>query len=145
MRGSLTGRKDSMDDCVFCKISDGKLPAKIVFEDDRIVAFWDANPASPVHILIVPRKHVPTLNDIPEGDPILGDMAMVARKIARDLGVAESGYRFFINVNRGGGQVVFHLHAHVIAGNDFGTLFIQLAIAFSIAWRKLLRLIGRDR
>ncbi len=137
--------KDSMDDCVFCKIIEGKLPAEKVFENDRVVAFRDANPASPVHILVVPRKHVPTLNDIPEGDSILGDMALAARKIARDLGVDESGYRFFINVNRGGGQVVFHLHAHVIAGNDFGTLFIRMAIAFSILWRKLLRLVRRER
>jgi len=134
-----------MDECIFCKIIEGKVPAKKVFESDRIVAFLDANPASPVHILVVPREHVPTLNDIPDGDPILGEMATVARMIARDLGVAESGYRFFINVNRGGGQVVFHLHAHLIAGNDFGTLFIHMGVAFSILWRKLLRLVRRDR
>jgi histidine triad (HIT) family protein len=134
-----------MDDCVFCRIIEGKLPAEKVFENDRIVAFKDANPASPVHVLVVPRKHVPTLNDIPEGDPILSDMAVVARKVARDLGVAESGYRFFVNVNRGGGQVVFHLHAHLIAGSDFGTILIHLGVAFSVVWRKLLRLIRRNR
>ena len=84
--------------------------------------------------------HVPTFNDIPEGDPILTHMGQVARKIAKDLGVAESGYRFFVNVNRGGGQVVFHLHAHIVAGNDFGTLLIKLAIGGAILWRRLARL-----
>jgi histidine triad (HIT) family protein len=134
-----------MDDCVFCRIIEGKLPAEKLFENDRIVAFRDANPASPVHVLVVPRKHVPTLNDIPEGDPMLSDMAVVARKIAQDLGVAESGYRLFVNVNRGGGQVVFHLHAHLIAGNDFGTILIHAGVAFSVVWRKILRLIRRNR
>lgn len=129
-----------MNDCVFCNIIQGKIPAKKVYEDELVVAFHDANPTSPVHVLIVPRLHVPTFNDIPEGDPILTHMGEVARKIAKDLGVAESGYRFFVNVNRGGGQVVFHLHAHVVAGNDFGTLLIKLAIGGAILWRRLARL-----
>jgi len=130
-----------MTDCIFCKIIDGKLPARKVYEDDRVVAFWDAKPASPVHILIVPREHIPTLNDIPEEDRIVDHLSIVARKIAADLGVAESGYRFFINVNRGGGQVIFHLHAHLVAGNDFGTLFIKIGIAAAVLWRKLVRFV----
>lgn len=130
-----------MTDCIFCKIIDGKLPARKLYEDDRVVAFWDARPASPVHVLIVPRKHIPTLNDVPEEDGIVDHLSRVAKKIARDLGVAESGYRFFINVNRGGGQVIFHLHAHLVAGNDFGTLFIKVGIAAAVLWRKLVRLI----
>src|SRR5512135_611946 len=126
-----------MTDCVFCKIIEGKLPARKIYEDDRVVGFWDARPASPIHILIVPRKHVATLNDIPEDDPILGHMGRVAKSIAQSLGVADSGYRFFVNVNRGGGQVVFHLHAHLVSGNDLGTVFIKIGIATAVLWRKL--------
>jgi histidine triad (HIT) family protein len=126
-----------MDDCIFCKIIQRKVPAKIVYEDDLTVAFWDARPASPIHILIVPRKHLATFNDIPENDPILGHMGRVAKSIAQSLGVADSGYRFFINVNRGGGQVVFHLHAHLVSGNDLGTVFIKIGITAAVLWRKL--------
>ncbi len=132
-----------MSDCVFCNIIEGKIPADKVYEDELVVAFHDAYPASPVHVLIVPRQHMPTFNDIPDGDPILTHMGQVARKIAKDLGVAESGYRFFVNVNRGGGQVVFHLHAHIVAGNDFGTLLIKLAIGGAILWRRLTRLVRK--
>jgi len=71
-------------------------------------------------------------------------MCDVAKKLAQDLGVAQSGYRFFINVNRGGGQVIFHLHAHLVAGNDFGTLFIKAGIAIAVLWRKLVSLVCRD-
>ncbi|MFH0958606.1 MAG: histidine triad nucleotide-binding protein [Pseudomonadota bacterium] len=131
-----------MSGCIFCKIIEGKVPAKIVYEDELVVAFWDANPASPIHILIVPRKHVPTLNDVPDGDAILGHIGDVAKKLARELGVAESGYRFFINVNRGGGQVVFHLHAHLVSGRDMGTKFIKVAIFLAVGWRKLLKKLG---
>ena len=130
-----------MTDCIFCKIIDGRLPARKVYEDDRVVAFWDARPASPIHVLIVPRKHIPTLNDVPGEDQIVDHLARVAIKIAKDLGVAESGYRFFVNVNRGGGQVIFNLHAHLVAGNDFGTVFIKMGIAAAILWRKVLGLV----
>lgn len=126
-----------MDDCIFCKIVQGKVPAKIVYQDDLTVAFWDARPAFPIHILIVPKQHLATLNDIPDGDPILGHMGRVAKNIAQSLSVADSGYRFFINVNRGGGQVVFHLHAHVVSGRDLGTVFFNIAIAAAMLWRKL--------
>ncbi len=105
----------SQDDCIFCKIARGDASADRVYEDERVVAFWDANPARPVHILIVPREHIPTFNDIEPDNDILSHIAQIAKKIARDFGVAESGYRFFVNVNKGGGQVIFHLHAHVIA------------------------------
>ena len=134
-----------MKDCVFCNIIEGKIPAEKVYEDELVVAFHDAHPASPVHVLVVPRRHLPTFNDIPAGDTILTHMGEVARQIAGDLGVAESGYRFFVNVNRGGGQVVFHLHAHVVAGNDFGTLLIGGAVGFAILWRRLLRLARKKR
>jgi histidine triad (HIT) family protein len=87
----------------------------MAYEDERVVAFHDARPVAPVHILIVPRTHIPTLNDIQPNDDILAHVGQVARKIAEKFGVDQKGYRFFINVNRGGGQVVFHLHAHVVS------------------------------
>ena len=127
-----------MSDCIFCKIIEGKIPAKIVYQDELVVAFEDANPASPIHILIVPRKHFPTLNDVPEDSPILSHIGNVAKKIARDLGVAQTGYRFFINVNKGGGQVIFHLHAHLVSGKDIGTKFIKVAIKLAVGWRKVM-------
>ncbi len=133
---------DSVAPCIFCDIVNGKRPAEKVYEDDTVVAFWDANPASPIHILIVPRRHLATLNDVPEGDRLIAHMAEVARKIAQNFGVADTGYRFFINVNRGGGQMVFHLHAHVVAGNDFGTNFIKIGITLAILWRKAFRGFG---
>lgn len=106
---------DPATDCVFCNIVRKEIPADIVYEDDLVVSFWDAKPARPVHILIVPREHIPTLNDVPPDNHIVSHVAHVAVKIAAQFGVDQSGYRMFINVNRGGGQVVFHLHAHVIA------------------------------
>jgi histidine triad (HIT) family protein len=102
-----------------------------------VVAFWDAYPTAPIHILIVPRNHVPTLNDLREGDGIFTHMGMVARKIAKKQGIAESGYRFFINVGKGGGQVVFHLHAHLVGGRDLGIRLIELAVGAAILWRKI--------
>lgn len=106
---------ESVIDCIFCNIVQGRAPAEKVYEDDMLVAFWDARPVRPIHILIVPRTHIPTLNDIEPDDHILAHIGQAARKIAEQFHVAESGYRLFINVNRGGGQVVFHLHAHLIA------------------------------
>jgi histidine triad (HIT) family protein len=129
-----------MADCIFCQIIEGKIPAKIVYQDDLVVAFWDANPASPIHILIVPRIHIPTLNHVSDGDPILSHIGMVAKKLARDLGVADTRYRFFINVNKGGGQVIFHLHAHLVSGKDMGTKFIKAAIVLAVGWRKLMKM-----
>jgi histidine triad (HIT) family protein len=102
-------------DCIFCNIIGGKAAADMVYEDERVVAFHDARPIAPVHVLIVPRAHIPTLNDIDPNDDILAHVGQVAKKVAEKFGVDQKGYRFFINVNRGGGQVVFHLHAHVIS------------------------------
>jgi histidine triad (HIT) family protein len=106
---------DASSDCIFCDIINGKIPADMVYEDERVVAFHDARPVAPVHILIVPRTHIPTLNDIQPDDNILAHAGQVARQIAEKFGVDQKGYRFFINVNRGGGQVIFHLHAHVVS------------------------------
>jgi histidine triad (HIT) family protein len=132
-----------MSDCVFCEIIEGRRAAEKVYEDDLVVAFRDANPVAPIHILIVPRRHVPTLNDVPDGDPILSHIGAVARTIAEQHGVAESGYRIFINVNRGGGQVVFHLHAHLVAGRNMAQYLIRMTIGMIMAWKRLLKWIRR--
>lgn len=134
-----------MTDCIFCKIVEGTLPSRKVYEDDQVVAFWDARPTAPIHILVVPRRHIPTLNDLPEGDPLLSHIGSVAKKIAAAQGIADSGYRFVINVNRGGGQVIFHLHAHLIAGNDLGVFLIRAAVVMAMVWRSLVRLFKGNR
>jgi histidine triad (HIT) family protein len=103
--------------CLFCQIVKGETPTEILFENDTLVVFKDINPAAPVHLLIVPKRHIRSINDLTESDrPILSELQMVARDMARRHGVAESGYRLFINVERGGGQVIFHLHLHLIGG-----------------------------
>ncbi len=104
-------------DCLFCKISHGKTSTEILYENDTLVVFRDINPAAPIHLLIVPKNHIRSVNDLSEADqPILSEMVMVAKEMAAQQGVDKSGYRLFINVERGGGQVVFHLHMHLIGG-----------------------------
>jgi histidine triad (HIT) family protein len=104
-------------DCLFCKISHGKTSTEILYENDTLVVFRDINPAAPIHLLIVPKNHIRSVNDLSEADqPILAEMVMVAKEMAAQQGVDKSGYRLFINVERGGGQVIFHLHMHLIGG-----------------------------
>jgi len=106
-----------MEDCIFCRIIAGQVATKLVYQDDTSVAFDDMYPKAPVHVLVVPRRHIPRLLDAGEEDEkLLGHLLTVANKISRDRGVAEPGYRICINVNRGAGQVVFHLHLHVMGG-----------------------------
>ncbi|UCE03711.1 MAG: histidine triad nucleotide-binding protein [Candidatus Latescibacterota bacterium] len=106
-------------DCLFCRIVRGELPASIVFEDEEIVAFEDINPQAPVHLLVIPRKHVPTLNDLtPEEDALVGRLHRVAAELARARGVEETGYRVVLNCNAGAGQTVFHIHLHLLGGRD---------------------------
>ena len=108
---------------VFSKIISGDAPADIVYKDDRITAFRDINPAAPTHILIVPNKFIPTVNDLEEQDAeLVGHMVLAAKKIAAEEGIAEQGYRLIINCNREGGQVVFHLHLHLIGGRPLGPM-----------------------
>jgi histidine triad (HIT) family protein len=108
---------------LFEKIIAGELPADFVFRDDRVVAFRDIHPAAPVHVLIVPRKPIPTTNDIADEDEsLIGHMVIVARDLARELGIAESGYRLLVNCNRDSGQEVYHLHVHLIGGKPLGPL-----------------------
>ena len=103
--------------CIFCKIVQGEIPSRKVYEDDDLVVFHDIHPAAPVHLLIVPKKHIRSVNDLTAADqPILSEMLMIAKEMAAQQGVAKSGYRIFINVERGGGQVIFHLHMHLIGG-----------------------------
>ncbi len=104
-------------DCLFCKISHGKTSTEILYENDTLVVFRDINPSAPIHLLIVPKNHIRSVNDLSEADqPILAEMVMVAKEMAAQQGVDKSGYRLFINVERGGGQVIFHLHMHLIGG-----------------------------
>ncbi|MFD0715081.1 histidine triad nucleotide-binding protein [Paenibacillus sp. GCM10027626] len=103
--------------CIFCKIIAGELPSNKVFENERIVAFHDIQPAAPVHILIIPKKHIPTMNDVTaEDDALIGELFSVARQLAKQLGVDESGYRLVNNCNPDSGQLVYHLHIHLLGG-----------------------------
>lgn len=107
------------DDCLFCRIIRGEIPAKIVAETPESVAFRDIDPQAPLHVLIVPREHVRSLNEA--RDPaMIGRLALLAAEIAKKEGVAESGYRTVINTNRGAGQSVFHVHMHLLGGRPFG-------------------------
>jgi histidine triad (HIT) family protein len=109
-----------MSDCLFCKIVEGKIPAKIVHEDEDTVAFEDIDPQAPVHLLVVPRKHIPTLNELsPADDAVTGKLFRVAAALARQRGVADRGWRAAINVNRDAHQLVFHVHVHVLGGRTF--------------------------
>lgn len=106
-------------DCLFCKIVSGSIPATIIYEDDQVIAFNDINPQAPHHKLIIPRKHIATLNDLsPEDKPLIGHLAHTAKKLADDLHIAQDGYRFVINCNAGAGQTVFHIHAHLLGGRQ---------------------------
>lgn len=106
-----------MEECIFCKIARHEIPAGIVYEDDDVVAFKDVNPAAPVHILIIPKKHIPTITAISDEDgPIVGKIMQAINKLADEMGVAEDGFRVVANQGRGAGQSVFHLHFHLLAG-----------------------------
>jgi histidine triad (HIT) family protein len=106
-----------MNDCLFCKIRDGQIPAKLVAEEADAIAFRDINPQAPTHILVVPKKHIATLNDITDEDAaLIGRLHLLARKLAAQEGIAESGYRVLFNTNRSAGQTVWHIHLHLLGG-----------------------------
>jgi histidine triad (HIT) family protein len=106
-----------MADCLFCKIIAGEIPSKKIYEDDEIVAFNDINAQAPMHVLVVPRKHIATLNDLkPEDDALVGAMTRHGAALAAARGYATSGYRTVFNCNADAGQAVFHIHLHVLAG-----------------------------
>lgn len=106
-----------MADCLFCKIVAGQIPGNLVFQNDHVVAFRDITPRAPTHVLIVPRRHIDTLNDLtPEDDALVGEVVRAASTIARTEGLAERGYRTVFNCNAEAGQTVFHIHLHLLGG-----------------------------
>ena len=108
------------DDCLFCKIAAKQIPAKLVHEDADVVAFDDIAPKAPMHVLVVPRRHIATLNDLaPEDDGLVGEMVRRAAALAREHGHADRGYRTVFNCNADAGQTVFHIHLHVLGGRSF--------------------------
>ena len=105
--------------CIFCDIVNGILPAKIIYQDKEIIAFDDIHPKAPQHKLIIPRKHIATMNDVTTEDKdLITNMILVSQKLAVDLNIAKTGYRVLINCNKDGGQVVYHLHLHLIGGRQ---------------------------
>ena len=105
------------DDCLFCKIVAGEIPADIIYETDTTLAFRDINPQAPTHVLIIPKKHIATINDIgDEHRELIGSLYTAARDIAAAEGLADDGYRVVMNCNEGAGQTVFHIHLHLIGG-----------------------------
>ncbi len=106
-----------MTDCLFCRIAERGIPAKILYEDELSLAFEDVNPQAPTHVLVIPRKHIPTALDIREEDKgLIGHLYIVASKIAREKGIAQPGFRLVMNCNRDAGQAVYHIHLHVLGG-----------------------------
>jgi histidine triad (HIT) family protein len=111
---------------IFGRIIAKEIPADIVYQDDRVTAFKDINPVAPIHILIVPNTEIPTVDDVtPEDEAVLGHLFVVARQIARDLGIAENGYRLIVNCRGDGGQEVFHLHMHLLGGKKLGPMLAR--------------------
>jgi len=111
----------SEQDCLFCRIVAGNIPADVIYESDSAIAFRDINAQAPTHVLIIPRKHIATINDLEAGDKeIVGSMYMAAREIAQQEGIDEAGYRAVMNCNEGAGQTVFHIHLHLLGGRSFG-------------------------
>ena len=108
------------EECIFCKIADGRIKSETVYEDDVCVAFNDLDPQAPTHILVIPRQHIDSLDKAGDSDKdMLGHMLVKSAEIARERGFAEDGYRTVINTNKNGGQTVFHLHIHLLAGRRF--------------------------
>ena len=110
-----------MTDCVFCKIIAGQIPGSLVYEDQDVAAFRDINPQAPLHVLIVPRRHIATLNDLTQADDaVVGSMFRAAAALAKRHGCADRGYRTVFNTNREAGQTVFHIHLHLLGGRALG-------------------------
>jgi histidine triad (HIT) family protein len=111
---------------IFSKIIAKEIPSEIVYQDDQVTAFKDIRPAAPVHILIVPNIEIPTTNDVlPEHEQVLGHLFVVAKQIAKEQGIAESGYRLIVNCRDDGGQEVYHLHMHLVGGRNLGPLLAR--------------------
>ncbi|MFW6345553.1 MAG: histidine triad nucleotide-binding protein [Halomonas sp.] len=107
-------------DCLFCQIVNREIPGDIVFEDDEVLAFNDLNPQAPTHVLIIPKRHIATLNELEEGDQALvGRLQLTAARLAKECGFADQGYRVVMNCNDLGGQTVYHIHMHLMGGRRF--------------------------
>jgi histidine triad (HIT) family protein len=107
------------DGCLFCRIARKELPARIVYEDERVLAFEDIRPRAPVHVLVIPKEHFASLNDAPQGsEALLGELLLRARAVAREKGVSETGFRIVLNTGRDSGQEVQHIHFHIIGGRS---------------------------
>jgi histidine triad (HIT) family protein len=110
-------------DCLFCKIVSEKIPADIVYQDDHVVAFRDISPQAPTHILIIPRKHISTINELESTDQqLVGHLVLTAQKLAEAEGISESGFRLVMNCNQEGGQTVYHIHMHLMGGRQLTVL-----------------------
>ncbi len=108
-----------MSDCIFCKIVSGDIPGDIVYQNDDVLAFRDLNPQAPTHILVIPKRHIATINELQDADAeLVGKMYLAAKEIARNEGIDEAGYRTIMNCNAGAGQTVFHIHLHVLGGRQ---------------------------
>ena len=106
-------------DCIFCRLAAKEIHSKVEYEDDEMLAFQDANPQAPTHLLIIPKKHIATMNDTDASDEaLLGRMIGCAKRLAKSMSIADDGYRLVLNVNHGGGQEVFHIHLHVLGGRQ---------------------------
>ena len=113
-------------DCIFCQIASGKIPSNILYQDESVIAFADISPQAPVHLLVVPRKHIESLTDITEADsPLVGHMVYVATQLAEKEGIAERGYRLVINCGEEGGQIVPHLHLHILGGKHLSGKLVR--------------------
>ena len=111
-----------MADCVFCKIIAGEIPADIRYRDENLIAFPDINPLAPTHLLIIPRKHIPSLLEVSdEESSLIGEMARVAKELAKREGIADKGYRLVMNCGRQGGQGVYHIHMHLLGGRQLSS------------------------
>lgn len=114
-----------MEDCIFCKIIKREIPATIVYEDDKVIAFNDIKPVAPIHVIIIPKTHVPSVNALTEENAgVVADVHLAAAKIAKQLGIAENGFRLINNCGPDAGQTVFHLHYHLIGGLVLGAKII---------------------
>jgi len=110
-----------VDNCIFCKMAKGEIQPDVVYDDDEILAFRDLNPQAPTHVLVIPKRHISTLNDLEAADAALtGRLMLVAKKVAEQDGIAERGYRTVMNCNAEAGQSVFHIHLHLLGGRRMG-------------------------
>lgn len=128
-------QKKVIKDCIFCQIIAGKLPANIRYEDEDVIAFDDVNPSAPIHVLIIPKKHIESLVDITKKEEkLMGKLIYRCKMLAKELNIAESGYRVVINIGKWGGQIVPHLHLHLLGGAPLGErldMYTEVEIAIS--------------